>query len=181
MNEFATDPLEGHDSKDLEQRSVRALTEYMTVLSEGGDIYSVTTESGNSYRVDARKSRCTCKDYQYNLSDSEKCKHIRRYEFATGERKIPTWANDDAVDPRLGEHVDGNPRPVASDGGVSVSYPKGPTDEDTDTDDSESDDGSCLCDDTELGCFEHFQQDDEPRRSEPADFGGGESTGVQDL
>lgn len=180
MSTETPETFQSHGSTDLEQRSVRALTEYMTVLPEGGDIYSVTTESGSEYRVDAKAGRCTCPDQQYNLSDDERCKHQYRVAFATGERKIPAWANDDPIDPRLGEHVEGTPRPVASDGGVSVSDPKGEADEDTDTDDSESDDG-CLCDDTELGCFDHFQQDDGPRRSEPADFGGGESTGVQDL
>lgn len=30
----------------------------------------------------------------------------RRVEFATGAREIPAWADREAVDPQLGEHID---------------------------------------------------------------------------
>lgn len=108
----------GHDgSTELDDRDVRALTEYMTVLDEGGDVYSVTTESGREYRVDAREGRCTCPDHKHR---DARCKHLRRVAFATGERPVPAWADTDAVDPQLGMHVDDGPQAVATDGGVAV-------------------------------------------------------------
>jgi len=107
MSADAPDSLESHDGATvLEQRSVRALTEYMTVLSEGGDIYSVTTQSGSEYRVDAKAGRCTCPDARHNSADDVQCKHVRRVAFATGERPIPPWSAED-IDPLLGEHVEG--------------------------------------------------------------------------
>ena len=101
---------------DLEDRDVRALTEYITTLPLGGDVYSVTTESGSEYRVDAREGRCTCPDHQYR---KVRCKHIRRVAFATGARPIPEWADTDEVDAQLGQHVDGTPKVAATDGGVT--------------------------------------------------------------
>jgi len=105
------------DSIDLEDRDVRALTEYMTVLPLGGDVYSVTTESGSEYRVDAREGRCTCPDYQYR---DVRCKHCRRVAFATGQRPIPAWVDADEVDGQLGEHVEGTPKVAVTDGGVTL-------------------------------------------------------------
>lgn len=102
---------------DLEQRDVRALTEYMTTLSLGGDVYSVTTQSGSEYRVDALEGRCTCPDKQHNLEDGELCKHERRVRFATGEWAVPAWADRSAIDPQIGEHVSGTVQVAASDGG----------------------------------------------------------------
>ena len=90
---------------DLQKRDVRALTEYMTVLSLGGGLYSVTTQSGSEYHVDALESRCTCPDRQHNLEDGELCKHERRVRFATGEWNIPEWTDTEAIDSQLGEHV----------------------------------------------------------------------------
>jgi hypothetical protein len=115
MSDYTTTEVEG---TDLEQRDVRALTEYMTVLSEGGDIYTVVGQNGNGeYRVDARKERCTCPDHQYR---GVECKHCRRVEFATGERAIPAWADTDEVDAQLGEHVTGTPKVAVTDGGVTL-------------------------------------------------------------
>jgi hypothetical protein len=49
---------ESQESTDLEQRDVRALTEYMAVLPEGGDIYTVVGQNQNGeYAVDSRQ-RC---------------------------------------------------------------------------------------------------------------------------
>ena len=90
---------------DLQKRDVRALTEYMTVLPLGGGLYSVTTQSGSEYHVDALEGRCTCPDKQHNLEDGELCKHERRVRFATGEWDVPAWVNADEVDAQLGEHV----------------------------------------------------------------------------
>jgi len=102
---------------DLEERDVRALTEYMTVLPLGGDVYSVTTQSGSEYRVDAREGRCTCPDYQYR---NVRCKHLRRTAFATGERPIPAWVDADEVDTKLGEHVERTPKVTVTDGGITL-------------------------------------------------------------
>jgi len=88
----------------------RALTQYLTVLPELGrarhaeDLYLVVSESGSEYLVDMRLPACECADHQYR---DRKCKHIRRVEFATGERELPAWADQAAVDEQLGEHIDG--------------------------------------------------------------------------
>jgi predicted nucleic acid-binding Zn finger protein len=120
MSKYANGADKRHDSTELEQRDVRALTEYMTALPLGGGIYSVTTQSGSEYRVDAREGRCTCPDYEHNLPDGDRevCKHVARVRYATGEEPIPAWINPDAVDSQLGLHVDGSPRVAATDGGA---------------------------------------------------------------
>ena len=100
---------------DLQKRDVRALTEYMTVLPLGGGLYSVTTQSGSEYHVDALEGRCTCPDKQHNLEDGELCKHERRVRFVTGEWAIPGWTNTEAIDPQLGEHVSETPQVAATD------------------------------------------------------------------
>ena len=112
-----TTSAERHESNDLEQRDVRALTEYMTTLPLGGDVYSVTTQSGSEYRVDAREGRCTCPDHEYR---EVRCKHIRRVTFATGEQPIPAWVDADEVDTQLGEHVEETPKVATTDGGVTL-------------------------------------------------------------
>ncbi|WP_157573418.1 SWIM zinc finger family protein [Haloplanus natans] len=88
----------------LDDRDARALSECMTVLPEGADIYTVVGENGGTYTVDADAGRCTCPDAEYRDAN---CKHRRRVAFATGERPIPAWVDTDAVDPQLGAHVDG--------------------------------------------------------------------------
>ena len=100
---------------DLQKRDVRALTEYMTVLPLGGGLYSVTTQSGSEYHVDALEGRCTCPDKHHNLEDGEICKHERRVRFATGEWDIPAWVNADEVDAQLGKHVSGTTETAATD------------------------------------------------------------------
>ena len=200
MNDYKPANIE---STELDDRDVRALTEYMTVLDEGGDTYSVTTESGSEYRVDAREGRCTCPDDEHR---DARCKHRRRVAFATGEESIPAWADIDAVDPQLGEHVDGGPQLAATDGGVILEDEtadpwSGPFDE-YDKYGEPTGSSYVRCRDCGIevvtsidadtvghrdGC--RFEESDdgtgdgrpEPTRSEPADFGGGESTGVQEL
>lgn len=100
---------------DVEQRTERALTECMTVLPEGGDIYTVVGENGTTYVVDSRVGRCTCDDHKYR-EPTGGCKHQRRVEFATGVRAVPV--DVERVDDLLGEHTDETPHVVASDGGV---------------------------------------------------------------
>ena len=114
---------ESDDHESIDNRTERALTEYMTVLDEGGDIYTVVGENENgSYQVDTRKGRCTCPDHEHR---NARCKHLRRVAFATGEEAIPSEVDD--VDPQLGDHVGDEPitveartdeGAVATDGGV---------------------------------------------------------------
>ena len=132
---------ERHESNGLEDRDVRALTEYMTVLPLAGDVYSVTTQSGSEYRVDAREGRCTCPDHQYR---EVKCKHCRRVTFATGERPIPAWVDTDEVDAQLGQHVDRTPKVAATDGGVTLEE-FGADDRPEDCDCGDWNDGLGLC------------------------------------
>ena len=149
---------------DLQKRDVRALTEYMTVLPEGGDIYKVVTESGSSYRVDALEGRCTCPDKQHNLEDGELCKHERRVRFATGEWVIPGWADTEAIDSQLGDHVTGTPEIAATDGGIIEAGDDGEILQDKDDSDKRRrrpDD--CDCDDWNHGsglpCWPCYRDD----------------------
>ena len=104
----ATDGVDRAEDLELD---ARALVEYMTVLDDGDvrarsseELYTVTTQSGSTYLVDVSLPACECPDCQYR---DRVCKHIRRVQFATGRREIPAWVDRDAVDPNLGEHVDG--------------------------------------------------------------------------
>ena len=125
MTEFESDTVEGTDTDhDLDERDVRALTECMTVLADIGaaagadDMYVVTTESGRSYTVDVRHGMCGCPDAEQRDPEGG-CKHVRRVEFATGERPLPAWVSLDAIDEQLGTHVDG-PRQAATDGAGEI-------------------------------------------------------------
>ena len=139
-------------STDLQKRDVRALTEYMTVLPLGGELYSVTTQSGSEYSVDALEARCTCPDKQHNLEDGELCKHERRVRFATGKWVIPGWADTEAIDSQLGEHVSGTPRVAATDGGTAEVLQR---DDDSDKRRRRPDDCDCgdWNDGAELPCW----------------------------
>ena len=56
MSEYDTAEIEG---TDIEPRDIRALTECMSVLDEGGDVYTVVGENSETYRVDRRETgRC---------------------------------------------------------------------------------------------------------------------------
>lgn len=90
--------------RQLDDRDVRALNECMTAIpiAEAPGLYDVTHE--RTYRVDTRHGSCECKDARYRDPEGG-CKHVRRARFAAGEREIPEWVNDDAVDPQLGEQI----------------------------------------------------------------------------
>jgi hypothetical protein len=113
---MSTNTHSADESIDLDDRDARALTEYLTVLSDIGrakdaeDLYLVVSQSGREYLVDAREEACECADARHRNPENG-CKHVRRVAFATGEREIPTWVDGDDVDPQLGEHV------VTADGG----------------------------------------------------------------
>jgi predicted nucleic acid-binding Zn finger protein len=165
----ATAEVESTDT-ELDARDARALTECMTVLPEGGDVYTVVGENGGTYSVDAREGgRCTCPDYKHNLPTDdgrERCKHAARVAYATGERSVPAWVDRDAVDGHLGEHVAAGPQVAATDGGIVVADDDGEILDESD----ESDDGrpnACECDefhtDTDLPCWPCYQDGfDEP-------------------
>ena len=147
MNEpMTTNELTDIEGTELDDRDVRALTESMVVLPEGGDVFTVVGENGGGeYQVDAREGRCTCPDDQYNLPTDdgrETCKHAARVAFATGQRPIPAWVDTSAVDPVLGEHTDETPRRAASDGGVVET-----TDDTTESDDGDERPSDCDCGD----------------------------------
>jgi hypothetical protein len=106
------------ESIDIEKRTRKALTQYLTVLEEGPSLYSVTSESGAEYCVDTRAGRCTCDDHQYR---DVVCKHRRRVAFATGAEAIPADAAAALdVDDQLGDHVDGEVRIAVADGGTII-------------------------------------------------------------
>jgi hypothetical protein len=125
------------EGTDLEPRTVRGLTEYLTVLGDIGrargadDLYLVVSQSGSEYLVDARDDVCECPDYEYRTPDGG-CKHIRRVRYATGEHPIPTGLAPTALDSHLGQHVAGTPHVAIPSGGMAS------TDGDTsDTDDAD--------------------------------------------
>lgn len=98
----------GDTTAGLDERDVRALTEYLTVLDDlgracGADgLYLVVSQSGGEYLVDARGGACECPDHEHR---GARCKHLRRVAFATGARPVPDGV--DGADPQLGLHVDG--------------------------------------------------------------------------
>jgi len=94
------------DDTVLEPRDVLALTQYLTVLDDlpsvagDEDRYVVVSESGGEYLVDLQAGTCTCPDFRFR---GNRCKHIRRVEFATGEREIPSGI--DGIDPDIGRQL----------------------------------------------------------------------------
>lgn len=145
MTDLAPGLCKPHDSIELEKRDARALTEKQTVLSLGGNIYSVTTESGSEYRVDSQGGRCTCPDFKHR---GVRCKHLRRVAYATGSEPIPAWVDTDAVDPRLGEQLDDSPQ-LATDGGTLGG-------EDANGEDDPR--SECWCAGKSLSCWGHFRE-----------------------
>ena len=143
------------EGTDVEPRTERAMTEYLTVLYDvdrvrgADDLYLVVSQSGSEYLVDSRQSRCTCPDHEYR---DVRCKHLRRVAFATGEIPIP--ADVDGVDPSIGEHTDARPVVAVADGGVQVTGADGEAvDNDADRP------ADCMCTGSRLerqGCLPCF-------------------------
>jgi len=148
-------------SAALDDRSVRALTEKMSVCSGVGqardapEMYLVTTESGSEYLVDAHEGRCTCPDSQHR---DVRCKHQRRVVFATGEQGLPAWIDSDAIDSQLGEHVDGTPRVTATDGGQMIATDNNIETLEEDSDLERPDDCQCWDSDNDLPCWPCFRE-----------------------
>lgn len=124
---MATTTDRGKNGSDaqLDERDARALTQYLTVLDDvdrakgAEDLFFVVSESGESYLVDVATGACECPDAEYREPEGG-CKHFRRCLFATGRRAIPAWIDREPVDPDLGEHVDGEVRFAATDGGSGI-------------------------------------------------------------
>jgi hypothetical protein len=198
-----------HEPVELDDRTERALTQYLSVLDDVGrakgaeDLYLVVSESGKEYLVDRRTGACECPDHEHRRPEGG-CKHRRRVAFATGEKPVPSDVED--VDPQLGEHVDGAPQVVATDGGVVRSadrsrvpvaggvlvYESSPDGVGRelvgfeDVTDWSAVRSALQARGHGVGAVYHLPVLDdstrpEPRRSEPADFGHGDSTGVQNL
>ena len=71
----------------IDPRTLRAVTEYMTVIEEARALFEVTTQSGSAYMVDLQEPACTCYDFQYREHVTE-CKHIRRVRMEMGQVDI---------------------------------------------------------------------------------------------
>ena len=132
MSDYESTEVESIAAKP---RLRRAVTECMTVIHEGGDIYSVTSESGREYTVDACDGRCDCPDAQYNLASDDLCKHAYRVAVVRGKRVLPAAIDRDEVDPMLGTAVETTPVAVATDGGTV--HATEATDDETETCDHE--------------------------------------------
>ena len=143
------------ESTAVEPRLLRGITEKATVIHEGGDVYSVTSQSGREYAVDARSGRCTCPDAEYNLEEGDLCKHAYRTLVVRGDRVIPAGVDRSAVDPLLGCAVETTPVAVATDGGIIVADDEGEI-LDEDGDERPED---CLCwnIDVDLACWPCFR------------------------
>lgn len=72
------------------ERSLRAITEYMSVVEEAPGLYTVVGENGREYTVDLRDGpACTCPDFRYR-EEVTACKHVRRARLAAGEADAET-------------------------------------------------------------------------------------------
>ena len=78
---------------DVEPRTVRAVTEHMTVIEEAPAMFSVTTQSGSEYMVDLREGVCSCPDYR-NREPEGGCKHLRRTRLRVGQVDVETLTSE---------------------------------------------------------------------------------------
>lgn len=157
----------------IERRSLDALTRCMTVLPDEGaaagvdGLYTVVSDSGKAYVVDVREGTCECPDHEYR-KPSGGCIHRRRVAFAIGAEPVPVGL--EGVDPRLGEHIDAEPRVAATDGGTAEVG----VDAEAETDGRDDDRGrpdDCACHDVDAGlpCWACFRDGfDAPNPAEPA-------------
>jgi len=106
------------ETTDVKPRLYRALTECHTFIHEGDDTYSVSSQSGREYIVDAHDGSCTCLDAEYNLADNDRCKHALRVAVVRAERVIPAAMDREEVDPQLGIAIESTPIAVVTDGGT---------------------------------------------------------------
>lgn len=69
----------------MDERSVRAWTEAMSVAPLGGGRYTVEGQSGETYVVDLPESDCTCPDHTIR---GERCKHLRRVVIEVNRGRV---------------------------------------------------------------------------------------------
>ncbi len=87
----------------------------MTVaLRRAGGVYDVTSESGNTYRVDIAAGTCSCPDWQAREPDGG-CKHLRRVRLEVRLGRVPT---PDGRLPEASRPARGDSVPTATDGGA---------------------------------------------------------------
>lgn len=76
------------DEPQIEARDVRAITEDIQIHPHRDDgKHRVYGSGGDEYIVDLGDETCTCMDYQKRNPEGG-CKHMRKAQFATGERDI---------------------------------------------------------------------------------------------
>lgn len=93
----------------LDGRDAKALTESMDCYAddpETRDEQVAVYNDGERYIIDPLTGVCDCPDMLHRRPDGG-CKHLRRWWFRTGERRLPEWADRDAIDPSLQKHIDG--------------------------------------------------------------------------
>ena len=105
----------------FDERAAKALTESMTVLDDRledvrDEEFRVYTPTG-TYTVDMVAETCDCPDA---LHRGARCKHQRRVDYARGAVPIPGWAEREAIDPQLGQHLSASPRIATADGRTEV-------------------------------------------------------------
>jgi hypothetical protein len=149
---MSTNATAEEESTAVKPRLRRSVTECMTAIHEGGDIYSVTSESGREYTVDACDGRCDCPDAQQNLASDDLCKHAYRVAVVRGNRVLPAAIDRDEVDPLLGTAVETTPVAVATDGGTVHAADSDATNDETQARER-SDDCGCWDPDGDLPCF----------------------------
>jgi len=181
-------PSQESSGTDIEDRTRRALERVYSVLhtdntpiEEDDDPSVVAVVSGHSARqhsVDVREDRCTCEDHQYR---GVECAHLRRAKFALGVVPLDrdTLAACD-VHHRFAEHAPG-PVVATSDGGLVGRESDTVDDDSTDNDEPDSGLDSRVREHVEEHGSPAHGYDHSPVRSEPADLGLGDSTGVQEL
>jgi hypothetical protein len=209
MTEYETDTNERIDPR-TERALTQYLTVLPeTGRAKGADgLYLVVSQSGSKYLVDDLEGRCTCPDHEYRHA---RCKHLRRVAFATGEQPIPagvdgvdpqlgehvnTSAHAVATDGGvIAEQEQAYTRTrVPVSGGVLVFESRAGEvakeligfEEVIDWDGVRS---ALAARGIGVGGIHHLpvlDRDDErgdntSQRHKPADFGGGEGTGVQEL
>ena len=79
-------PLPVSTPDHLEERSLRARIEPMSVLPLGDGLYEVESASDSTYLVDLEAGRCTCPDHVFR---GARCKHVRRVAIEITEGRTP--------------------------------------------------------------------------------------------
>jgi len=95
--------------EQLDQRSVKALTEAMLVCEDHPDAWGdhevVVYNEDRQYLVNVAIDYCDCPDVQYRQA---RCKHLRRARFALGVDDVPAWVQRDRLDGPLAERLEGD-------------------------------------------------------------------------